>query len=137
MVAAWAVTSSTPGCDQILTPMHCDTRGRQTQIIRLDGYKHHPGWLPCHVVARDDDYFFGILHSYPHELWSLRAGSTLEDRPGYSSTRTFGKPTLSPGRLVRSRRTIHASGHRGTPRRQLGAVARRAGSTRPLRPMPN
>ena len=43
----------------------------------------------CHVVARDDDYFFGILHSHLHELWSLRIGSTLEDRPRYSSSRTF------------------------------------------------
>ena len=42
-----------------------------------------------HVVARDDDYFFGLLHSRIHELWSLKMGSTLEDRPRYSSSRTF------------------------------------------------
>ncbi len=42
-----------------------------------------------HVFARDDDYFFGVLHSHPHEVWSLSIGSTLEDRPSYSSSRTF------------------------------------------------
>lgn len=42
-----------------------------------------------HVFARDDDYFFGVLHSRVHEVWSLNMGSTLEDRPSYSSSRTF------------------------------------------------
>jgi type II restriction/modification system DNA methylase subunit YeeA len=42
-----------------------------------------------HVIARDDDYFFGVLHSRLHEIWSLKTGSTLEDRPRYSSSRTF------------------------------------------------
>jgi len=42
-----------------------------------------------HVIARDDDYFFGILHSYIHEVWSLRLGTSLENRPRYTSTTTF------------------------------------------------
>jgi hypothetical protein len=42
-----------------------------------------------HVIARDDDYFFGVLQSKVHELWSLRVGSTLEDRPSYASATTF------------------------------------------------
>ena len=42
-----------------------------------------------HVIARDDDYFFGVVQSKLHQLWSLRSGSTLEDRPRYTSTRTF------------------------------------------------
>lgn len=42
-----------------------------------------------HVITRDDDYFFGVLHSRVHEVWSLAIGSTLEDRPRYSSSRTF------------------------------------------------
>ena len=41
------------------------------------------------VVVRDDDYFLGVLHSQPHELWSLRLGSSLEDRPRYTPTTTF------------------------------------------------
>ncbi|MDP9350547.1 MAG: class I SAM-dependent DNA methyltransferase, partial [Chloroflexota bacterium] len=41
------------------------------------------------VFARDDDYFFGVLHSKPHELWALRMGTALEDRPRYTPTTTF------------------------------------------------
>ena len=32
---------------------------------------------------------FSILHSRFHELWSLRLGSRLEDRPRYTPTTTF------------------------------------------------
>jgi len=48
--------------------------------------------LPDHqliVFARDDDYFFGVLHSKVHELWALRQGTSLEDRPRYTPTTTF------------------------------------------------
>ena len=41
------------------------------------------------VFAGDDDYFFGVLHSRPHEIWALRMGSTLEDRPSYTPSTTF------------------------------------------------
>lgn len=41
------------------------------------------------VITRDDDTFFGILHSRFHEIWSLRLGTSLEDRPRYTSTTTF------------------------------------------------
>ncbi|MEN9848561.1 MAG: hypothetical protein RL368_1301 [Pseudomonadota bacterium] len=54
-------------------------------------------WLPHQVlpdhalfaIARDDDTTFGILHSRFHELWSLRLGTSLEDRPRYTPTTTF------------------------------------------------
>ncbi len=54
-------------------------------------------WLPATtladhaliVFARDDDYFFGVLHARPHELWALRMGTQLEDRPRYTPTTTF------------------------------------------------
>ena len=48
--------------------------------------------LPDHqliVFARDDDYFFGVLHSRAHEVWSLRMGTSLEDRPLYTPTTSF------------------------------------------------
>jgi len=48
--------------------------------------------MPDHaltVFAREDDYFFGVLHSRAHELWALRMGSSLEDRPRYTPTSTF------------------------------------------------
>ena len=41
------------------------------------------------IIARDDDTTFGILHSRFHELWSLRLGTSLEDRPRYTPTTTF------------------------------------------------
>jgi hypothetical protein len=48
--------------------------------------------LPNHqvvVFAREDDYFFGVLHSRAHEVWSLRMGTSLEDRPRYTPTTCF------------------------------------------------
>jgi len=41
------------------------------------------------IIARDDDTTFGILHSRFHEAWSLRLGTSLEDRPRYTSSTTF------------------------------------------------
>lgn len=49
------------------------------------------------VVARADDSTFGILHSRFHELWSLRLGSSLEDRPRYTPTSTFETFPFPPG----------------------------------------
>lgn len=50
------------------------------------------GTLPANLViafARSDDYFFGVLHSCVHELWALRQGTQLEDRPRYTPTSCF------------------------------------------------
>lgn len=41
------------------------------------------------AIARDDDTTFGILHSRFHEAWSLRMGTSLEDRPRYTPSTTF------------------------------------------------
>lgn len=43
------------------------------------------------VFARDDDYFFGVLHSRAHEVWSLRMGTWLGkgNDPRYTPTTTF------------------------------------------------
>lgn len=54
-------------------------------------------WLPvcqvpenlCVAIARADETTFGILHSRFHELWSLRLGTSLEDRPRYTPTTCF------------------------------------------------
>ena len=53
-----------------------------------------PSVLPNHqvvVFARDDDYFFGVLHSRAHEVWSLRMGTWLGkgNDPRYTPTTTF------------------------------------------------
>jgi type II restriction/modification system DNA methylase subunit YeeA len=41
------------------------------------------------AIARDDNTTFGILHSRFHEAWSLRMGTSLEDRPRYTPSTTF------------------------------------------------
>ncbi len=41
------------------------------------------------VFARDDDYFFGVLHSRIHETWALAMGTQLESRPRYTPTTCF------------------------------------------------
>ena len=41
------------------------------------------------IFARDDDTTFGILHSRFHEVWSLRLGTSLENRPRYTPSTTF------------------------------------------------
>ena len=60
--------------------------------------KHHFfSWIPNDVVpanlliviARDDHYFMGLLHSKIHQLWALKQGTSLEDRPRYTPTTTF------------------------------------------------
>ena len=58
---------------------------------RLFNWAENPT-LPDHqliVFARQDDYFFGVLHSRPHELWALSTGTQLESRPRYTPTTTF------------------------------------------------
>ena len=73
--------------------------GNQTRYIATPTVAKHRvfAWIdaricPDHqltVIARDDDTTFGILHSRFHELWSLRLGTSLEDRPRYTPTTTF------------------------------------------------
>ncbi len=45
----------------------------------------------CHVIAREDDYFFGVCQGKVHTVWSLAQGSWMGvgNDPRYSSSRTF------------------------------------------------
>jgi type II restriction/modification system DNA methylase subunit YeeA len=51
--------------------------------------------LPDHalfVFVRDDDYFFGVLHSYVHELWARSQGTQVREAESgfrYTPTSTF------------------------------------------------
>lgn len=62
--------------------------------------------LPDHqliVFARSDDYFFGVLHSRAHRVWSLAQGTQLEDRPRYTPTtcfETFPFPEPTPAQAA-------------------------------------
>jgi type II restriction/modification system DNA methylase subunit YeeA len=64
-----------------------------TSKHRLFVWLEHPT-LPDHAlmaIARDDDYFFGILHSRFHETWALRLGTSLGvgNDPRYTPSTTF------------------------------------------------
>ncbi|MCH8816966.1 MAG: class I SAM-dependent DNA methyltransferase [Chloroflexi bacterium] len=58
------------------------------------------------VFARDDDYFFGVLHSRPHELWARATGTQLRDVESgfrYTPTTTFETfPFPQPSEAQRS-----------------------------------
>jgi type II restriction/modification system DNA methylase subunit YeeA len=86
--------------------IHGEARGELRQAIKpLKRFLVTPGvskhrifvWLkrnvlPDHAVfafARDDDYFFGVLHSSVHEVWALKMGTQLESRPRYTPDSTF------------------------------------------------
>ncbi|MCZ2098062.1 MAG: N-6 DNA methylase [Anaerolineae bacterium] len=63
------------------------------------------------VFARSDDVVLGVLQCRLHELWSLRLGSSLEDRPRYTPTTTFETfrspwppPNLKPSSTQPARR---------------------------------
>ncbi|MBU0752604.1 MAG: class I SAM-dependent DNA methyltransferase [Gammaproteobacteria bacterium] len=58
------------------------------------------------VVARADDATFGVLHSRFHELWSLRLGTSLEDRPRYTPTTTFETFPFPAGLTPRDTATV-------------------------------
>ncbi len=60
------------------------------------------------VFARDDDTAFGILHSRFHELWALRLGTSLEDRPRYTSTTTFATFPFPDGLTLDQPATAYA-----------------------------
>ena len=60
---------------------------------RLFVWQEHPT-LADHaflVFARSDDYFFGVLHSRAHQIWSLRMGTSLGvgNDPRYTPDTTF------------------------------------------------
>jgi type II restriction/modification system DNA methylase subunit YeeA len=66
------------------------------------------------VITREDDITFGILHSKFHELWALRMGTSLEDRPRYTPSSTFETfpfptgltPNVSARKFAKNERAI-------------------------------
>lgn len=71
------------------------------------------------VIARDDDTTFGVLHSRFHESWSLRLGTSLEDRPRYTPTTTFETFPFPKGLTP----DIHAKHYANDPRAVAIATA--------------
>ena len=69
------------------------------------------GVLPDHQLiafARDDDYFFGVLHSQAHELWARGTGTQLREvASGFRYTPTtcfetfpFPQPTVGQEKAI-------------------------------------
>lgn len=83
--------------------------GLPRYLVTLEVAKHRvftwlkPPVLPDKnlvVIARADDVTFGVLQSRIHVLWSLRQGTSLEDRPRYTPSSCFETfpfpPDLTP-----------------------------------------
>ena len=98
----WRLARPCPDVKQALEPLG---RFLVTSIVskyRLFAWTRVPV-NPDHalaVFAREDDWFFGILHSHLHEVWALKQGTRLETRPRYTPTTCFETfPFPSPGHL--------------------------------------
>ena len=94
--------------------------------------------IPDHqliVFARDDHYFLGVLQSSFHELWALRMGTSLEDRPRYTPRQPL-KPFLSLGRPARNQKIIRS--FRPSPRPPKNSTkSAKPGLTHPASPKRN
>jgi hypothetical protein len=74
----WLFAETAPGMRKALAPL-------SRYIVTPWVSKHRIfAWMPTSVVpslvvvfARDDDYFFGVLHSRAHELWASRMGTWM------------------------------------------------------------
>ncbi|MCT2559708.1 class I SAM-dependent DNA methyltransferase [Tsuneonella sp. YG55] len=113
-------------------------RSRPELRVRLTGLKRYIAtpvvakhrifsWVPSSAlpsnlldaIARDDDTTFGILHSHFHEVWSLRMGTSLEDRPRYTPSTTFETFPFPEGLTP----DIPAADYAADPRAQAIAAA--------------
>ncbi len=87
----WRHVESRPGMIAALRPLPRFITTPTTAKHRLFTWVEPP-IIPDHALiafARDDDYFFGVLHSRVHEVWALRQGTQLEDRPRYTPETCF------------------------------------------------
>ncbi|CAG1016739.1 hypothetical protein ANAEL_05804 [Anaerolineales bacterium] len=106
----WLFRDTRPGMRRAIAPL---SRYIVTPMVS----KHRVfAWQPTNVVpenlviaiVRDDDYFFGVLHSKIHELWSRRKATQLREAESgtrYTPTSTF-ETFPSHGLRARSLRTI-------------------------------
>lgn len=87
----WRHVEARPGMLAALKPLPRFVTTVAVSKHRLFGWMEAPT-LPDHQLfsfARDDDYFFGVLHSRFHEVWALKLGTRLETRPRYTPTTSF------------------------------------------------
>jgi type II restriction/modification system DNA methylase subunit YeeA len=87
----WRHVEARPGMLAALKPLPRFVTTVRVSKYRLFRWFESPT-LPdssMFAFARDDDYFFGVLHSCFHEVWGLKLGTRLETRPRYTPTTSF------------------------------------------------
>ncbi len=89
----WIHGEARPGMRKGLAPLRRFLVTPRVAKHRLFRWVEHPT-LPdvrLFAFARDDDYFFGVLHSLAHELWSLGTSSWhgVGNDPTYNNTTCF------------------------------------------------
>jgi len=75
----WLHQESRPGMRRALAPLPrylCTARVAKHRLFVWTDRATLPDSQVV-VFARDDDYAFGVLHSWAHELWSLRMGNYM------------------------------------------------------------
>ena len=95
----WLFAEPIPAMRKAVNGLH-----RQMVTVNVSKYRIF-AWVPLSVlpdhalsvIARTDDTTFGILHSRFHQIWSLRMGTSLEDRPRYTPTTCFETFPLPQG----------------------------------------
>jgi type II restriction/modification system DNA methylase subunit YeeA len=125
----WLHSETTPGLRKAIASLN-----RYIATPRVSKFRVF-SWLPptaslddgAIAIARDDDTTFGILHSSFHELWSLRMGTSLEDRPRYTPSTTFETFPFPEGLTP----NIPAADYAADPRAiKIAATAERLNSLR-------
>ncbi|HLO61724.1 MAG TPA: DNA methyltransferase [Azonexus sp.] len=116
--------------------MRATINGLSRFIVTPEVSKHRIfSWLPVSVVpdknliviARADDVTFGILQSRFHRIWALRLGTSLEDRPRYTSSTAFETYPFPAGMTPAD--TISRRPH-GSVADAIAATARRLNQAR-------
>ena len=82
--------------------------------------------LPSHavaVVALSEDVNLGILQSRFHELWSLKMGTSLEDRPRYTPTTCFETFPFPQNLSPQDFRDSHPCGEDSTKADEIASAA--------------
>ncbi len=111
----WRHGEARPGLRKALLGLH-------RYIATVETSKHRIFvWLPATVapehklvvIPSESDVMFGLLSSRIHVIWALAQGSTLENRPVYTSSRCFETFPFPAGMTPRD--TAAPAGHAAPP----------------------
>jgi type II restriction/modification system DNA methylase subunit YeeA len=87
----WLYVEPRPAMRQALTGLQRFMGTARVAKHRLFAWLEAETLLDSQIIifARDDDYFFGVLHSWAHEVWARRMGTQLrEAESGFRYTPT-------------------------------------------------